>query len=89
MQIPEKTSEPTQEPTVKQEPEMTVEPTQTPTATPDNSDNKVLVAYFSWSGTSERIAKILLSRQEQIHSVLKEQFRTAQTIRQQHMVMQE
>ena len=62
MQIPEKTSEPTQEPTVKQEPEMTVEPTQTPTATPDNSDNKVLVAYFSWSGTSERIAKNIIEQ---------------------------
>ena len=35
------------------------------------------------------LQKIALSRQEQIHSVLKEQFRTAQTIRQQHMVMQE
>ncbi len=62
MQIPEKTSEPTQEPTVKQEPEMTVEPAQTPTATPDNSDNKVLVAYFSWSGTSERIAKNIIEQ---------------------------
>ncbi len=40
-------------------------PTQEPSATPDVTlpeDNKILVAYFSWSGTSERIAQNIINQ---------------------------
>ena len=40
-------------------------PTQEPSATPDVTlpeDNKILVAYFSWSGTSEKIAQNIINQ---------------------------
>ena len=42
-------------------PAATAVPTVTPTSTSDNT-GKVLVAYFSWSGTSERIAKNIIEQ---------------------------
>ena len=42
-------------------PAATAVPTVTPTSTSDNK-GKVLVAYFSWSGTSERIAKNIIEQ---------------------------
>lgn len=59
---PEITEAPTQEPTVTATPEITEAPTQEPTVTPTPQENKILVAYFSWSGTSERIAKNIIEQ---------------------------
>lgn len=51
---------PTETPVVSPEPEVPSQPTETPD---DNSGSgKLLVAYFSWSGTSERIAQNIISQ---------------------------
>lgn len=43
-------------------PAQTPAPTQKPIQTPNTQNHKVLVAYFSWSGTSERIAQNIISQ---------------------------
>lgn len=43
-------------------PVQTPAPTQKPIQTPNTQNHKVLVAYFSWSGTSERIAQNIISQ---------------------------
>ena len=52
----------TQKPAVTATPKATEVPTQEPTVTPTPQENKILVAYFSWSGTSERIAKNIIEQ---------------------------
>lgn len=63
---PEPTAVPTQEPVMEPEEEATAtsEPTVVPTQEPDipAESGKLLVAYFSWSGTSERIAQNIIAQ---------------------------
>lgn len=58
------TAEPTITPDVTESPAPTGTPDATVTPTPDsgNDNGKILVAYFSWSGTSERIAQNIISQ---------------------------
>ena len=45
-----------------QKPVQTQAPTQKPAQSPATQNSKILVAYFSWSGTSERIANNIISQ---------------------------
>ena len=58
------TAAPTTTPEVTEAPNPTGTPDATVTPTPDsgNDNGKILVAYFSWSGTSERIAQNIISQ---------------------------
>lgn len=62
------TPDPTAPPAVTETPDPTATPdaTESPTVTPTpnggNDHGKILVAYFSWSGTSERIARNIISQ---------------------------
>lgn len=58
------TAAPTITPEVTESPNPTGTPDATVTPTPDsgNDNGKILVAYFSWSGTSERIAQNIISQ---------------------------
>ena len=58
------TAAPTTTPEVTESPNPTGTPDATVTPTPDsgNDNGKILVAYFSWSGTSERIAQNIISQ---------------------------
>lgn len=60
------TAAPTTNQAVTESPDLpgTPDVTESPSATPDggNDNGKILVAYFSWSGTSERIAQNIISQ---------------------------
>lgn len=58
------TAEPSEPPAVTDSPVPTGTSDVTVTPTPDggNDNGKILAAYFSWSGTSERIAQNIISQ---------------------------
>ena len=59
--VPTITPSETSEPDETGEPPLTPQPTNTP-GDSDADSGKILVAYFSWSGTSERIAQNIISQ---------------------------
>lgn len=62
--IPDKTPDRTPDKTPDKTPDVTTAPTgaPTPSESPKPGDGKILVAYFSWSGTSERIAQNIIAQ---------------------------
>ena len=63
---PTTTPDVTESPDLTATPDTTEPPSATPDATvtpsPDSGNDKILVAYFSWSGTSERIAQNIIKQ---------------------------